>query len=66
MKTFETAHGLSVPALAATLMVVVPACQQPTPTAERIVARVAAAMVDGGQIEDLETLRIRMVYADHE
>lgn len=66
MKTFERAHRLSVPALAATLMVVFPACQQPTPTVERVVARVAEAMVAGGQIEDLETLRIRMVYADHE
>jgi hypothetical protein len=36
------------------------------PTAERIVARVASAMTAGSEIEDLKTLRIRMVYADHE
>jgi len=44
--------------------VLVPACQQPT--AERIVAKTAAAMAGAGRIEDLKTLRIRMVYPDHD
>jgi hypothetical protein len=66
MRTFEMVHRLSVPAFAATLIVLVPGCEQPAPTAERIVARVASAMTADGQIEDISTLRIRMVYPDHE
>ncbi|MGB5304580.1 MAG: hypothetical protein WBO43_09790 [Gemmatimonadota bacterium] len=66
MRTFERVHRLSVPAFAVTLIVLVPSCKQPALTAERIVARAASAMTVGGQIEDLQTLRIRMVYADHE
>ena len=66
MRRFERVHGLSVPALAVTLVTLFPGCKQPAPTAERIVARVASAMTAGGEIEDLKTLRIRMVYADHE
>lgn len=66
MRTFERVHRLSMSAMAVTLIVMVPGCKQSAPTAERIVARAASAMTVGGEIEDLQTLRIRMVYADHE
>ena len=55
---------LGVPALAVALTASIPACRQPT--AEQIVARTAEAMAGAGGIEDLKTLRIRMVYADHD
>jgi hypothetical protein len=64
MKMSQKVHKLGVPALVVTLVATIPACQQPT--AERIVARAAEAMAGDGGIADLKTLRIRMVYADHE
>jgi len=64
MKEFQNMHRSGVSALAVILTVSIPACQQPT--AERIVARTAEAMAGAGGIEDLKTLRIRMVYADHD
>ena len=64
MKKSQKVHRLGVPALAVALTAAIPACQQPT--AERIVARTAEAMAGAGGIEDLKTLRIRMVYADHD
>ena len=64
MKRFQSVHRLGVAALAVTLTALIPACRQPT--AERIVARAAKAMTGAGRIEDLRTLRIRMVYPDHD
>ncbi len=64
MKRFQRVHRLGVPALAVALTALIPACRQPT--AERIVARTAEAMAGAGRIEDLRTLRIRMIYPDHD
>ena len=64
MKMFQRAHELGVPTLAVALTALTPACGQPI--AERTVAMAADAMAGAGQIEDLRTLRIRMVYPDHE
>ena len=64
MRTFQRVHELGVPTLAVALTALIPACRQPT--AERIVAMTAEAMAGAGQIEDIRTLRIRMVYPDHE
>jgi len=63
MKIFHTMLKPGVPIVAVALTALIPACQKPT--AERIVARTADAMAGGGRIEDLRTLRVRMVYADH-
>lgn len=64
MRGFRRMHRLAMPAVAVTLAVLIPACRQPS--AERIVALTAEAMTGGGRIEDLTTLRIRMVYPDHD
>ena len=64
MRTFQRVHELGVPTLAVALTALIPACRQPT--AERIVAMTAEAMAGAVQIEDIRTLRIRMVYPDHE
>jgi hypothetical protein len=64
MRTFHGVHKLSVATLAVALTSLIPACRQPT--AERIVAMTAEAMGGAVRIEDLRTLRVRMVYPDHE
>lgn len=64
MRKLERMRGLGMSALAVALTALIPACRQPT--AEQIVSRAAEAMTGGGRIEDLTTLRIRMVYPDHD
>jgi hypothetical protein len=64
MRKQERIHRLTMPALAVALTTLLPSCRQPT--AERIVSGAAEAMAGGGRIEDLTTLRIRMVYPDHD
>ena len=65
MRTFQRVHPLSVSAVAVALTALLPACGQPT--AERIVALAAEAMAgEAGRVDDVSTLRVRMVYPDHE
>ncbi len=64
MLNLLNARRLGVPALAVALTAFIPACRQPT--AEGIVARVAEAMTGAERTEDLRTLRVRMVYPDHD
>jgi hypothetical protein len=64
MKVLQRAQEHVVPGLAIIVTAMTPACGQPT--AEHVVAMAADAMMGAGQIDDLKTLRVRMVYADHE
>jgi hypothetical protein len=64
MKSLRRVHTLSAFTLALAVAALVPACRQPT--TERIVARAARAMAGSGRIEDVKTLRVTMVYPDHE
>jgi hypothetical protein len=63
MKAFRRVHEMGLLGLGGVLAVLITACQQPS--AERIVAEAAEAMMGSGRIEDLKTLRIRTVYPDH-
>lgn len=64
MRLSKSVARLDVCALAISLTAVLPACRPPT--AEQIVARTAEAMAGERGMENLKTLRIRMVYPDHE
>jgi len=64
LKAMHRLHTLGVLTVGIALTALGVACRQPT--AERIVARTAQAMAGAGQIEDVKTLRVRMVYPDHE
>jgi len=64
MRTLQGVRALGVLTPAIALASLVAACQEPT--AERIVARAARAMAGSGRIEDVKTLRVTMVYPDHE
>ncbi len=59
-------HPKSAVARAVGVILIVPmaACQQPT--AEWVVAKAADAMSGAVEIEDLETLRIRTIFPDHD
>jgi len=63
----RTVSGLHTPvalALALAALTSISACQQPT--ADQVVERVAEAMLTEGGMEDVKTLRITMVYPDHD
>ncbi len=65
MRVFQRVHQLSVFAVALALTAMLSACRPPT--AERVVALAADAMVGArGRIEDVKTLRVRMAYPGHE
>ena len=65
MRVFQRVHQLSASAVVITLTAPLVGCAQPP--AERVVARAATAMAgDARRIEDVKTLRIGMVYPDHE
>ncbi|MBT8467793.1 MAG: hypothetical protein KJN97_03495 [Deltaproteobacteria bacterium] len=64
MSRFPHIHRLGVPALVIALTAFTTACRQPT--AEEVVTRAAEAMLGAERIEDLRTLRVRMVYPDHD
>lgn len=64
MRSLRRVHTLSAFTLALAVAALVPACRQPT--TEQVVARAARAMAGSGRIEDVKTLRVTMVYPDHE
>jgi hypothetical protein len=64
MSRFPKLHRLGVPALVVALTAFTTACRRPT--AEEIVTRAAEAMMGAERIEDLRTLRVRMIYPDHD
>lgn len=64
MRTLQGVRAFRVLTPAIALASLVAACQEPT--TERIVARAARAMAGSGRIEDVKTLRVSMVYPDHE
>jgi len=65
MKTSGRVRVLAASTAAVLLTVLLPACGQPT--AEAVVAKVGDAMTgDAVEIDDVRTLRVRMVYPDHE
>ncbi len=64
MRKSRRVQRLGVAGLTVALTALLPACRQPT--AEQIVARAGRAMTVGGRIEDLKTLRVTMIYPDHD
>ena len=64
MSSVTGGHRLALLAGVVAMTAVIPACRPPT--AEQVVARTAEVMMGAGRIEDLNTLRVRMAYADHD
>lgn len=64
MRTDSLLRRTVVLPLALATLTLLSACQQPS--ADQVVARVDEAMLSGGGIEDIKTLRITMTYPDHD